>query len=158
MRDAILILVCGLLGFLGAGPAVAADRGRVPRLVERVIDGDTVVLDGGEPLRLIGINAPEYQPHKHRIDPYGKESAACARRRLDGKKIFLEYDIERRDKYKRTLAYAYSGEGELVNRALVAEGCAKAGYYPPNGRHYRAIKEAEKEAKARRKGLWAVVD
>lgn len=152
-----IVLVCGLLGFLGAVP-VSAEEARVPRVVERVIDGDTVVLDGGEHLRLVGINAPEYQPHKRRVDPYGKESAACARERLDGKKIFLEYDIERQDRYKRTLAYAYSAEGEFINRALVGEGCAKAGYYPPNGRHYRELKEAEREAKARRKGLWAAVD
>ena len=153
-----IILVCVLLGFLGANLAGAADEGRVPRVVERVIDGDTVVVDGVEHLRLIGINAPEYQPHRHHIDPYGKESASCARDRLDGKTVFLEYDVDRKDKYERTLAYVYSDAGELINRTLVAEGCAKAGYYPPNGKHYRTIKEAELEAKVRRKGLWAVVD
>ena len=148
-----MLLAAGILGAAGFWP-VRAEEQRTPRRVERVIDGDTVVLAGGEHVRLLGINAPEYEPWRHYAQPYGKESTACAGKWMAGKKVLLEHDTERKDKYGRTLAYVYLENGDLINRELVAEGCAKARYYAPNGRYYKILKEAEKTAKADHRGLW----
>ena len=46
---------------------------KTPHGVRRVIDGDTLELDTGERIRLIGINAPEYQPWKNHADSDQKE-------------------------------------------------------------------------------------
>lgn len=158
VRIALKAVVCAAGLVFVATAAVFALEGRTPRMVARVIDGDTIELDGGERVRLIGINAPEYELWKPRIDPYGKESLGCAKRWMDHKKVLLENDVERLDKYGRTLAYVFSEDGDFINRALVAEGCAKVRYYAPNGRYYKILKEAEKNAKAEHKGLWATVD
>ena len=49
-----------LAAALLAGPqATEADEPRELREVARVIDGDTLVLDGGERVRLIGVDTPE---------------------------------------------------------------------------------------------------
>ena len=124
-------------------------------VVRSVIDGDTVQIQNGERVRLIGINAPEYEPWRNLEEPYGREAALFLKRLLTGKKIFLESDSEKKDKYGRTLSYAYFEDGRFINRLLVSEGYARARYYRPNGRYYQLLKEAEGEAKAGKKGLWA---
>ena len=124
-------------------------------LVRRVIDGDTFELENGERVRLIGIDSPEYEPLKNHVQFFGKEASDYARGLLDRKKIRLENDIEPRDKYGRTLAYAYLEDGQLVNRLLVREGHARAKYFPPNGRYRRELNNAQKEAQKSKKGLWA---
>lgn len=121
----------------------------------RVIDGDTFDLDTGERIRLIGINSPEYQPWRNEAQFFGKEAADYARKILSGKKIRLESDIEAKDKYGRTLAYAYLEDGQFVNGLLVQEGYAKARDYPPNNRHLEDLNRAQKRAQKNKKGLWA---
>ena len=122
--------------------------------VRRVVDGDTFVLEGGEWIRLIGIDAPEYQPKKKHIDFFGREALEYARRLLTGKKIRLEKDIDPTDDYGRTLAYVYLEDGRFVNLLLVQAGYAKVKYYSPNGRHYLELKQSQDKARRSKKGLW----
>ncbi len=123
-------------------------------MVNRVIDGDTFELAGGERVRLIGINSPEYEPWKNIKQFFGKEASDYARKLLDGKKVRLELDSQTLDKYRRTLAYVYLEDGQFVNSLLVQEGYAKAKSYPPNNRYRQVFNELEKEAKKNKKGLW----
>ena len=120
-----------------------------------VIDGDTFQLDTGQRIRSIGVDTPEYQPWKHRADFYGKEAFLFAKRLLKDKKVLLERDVSENDKYGRRLAYVYLEDGTFVNRLLVAEGFARAKNYPPDSRYKKTLREAEKEAKTLKKGLWA---
>ena len=120
-----------------------------------MIDGDTFDLETGERIRLIGINSPEYEPWKHYEEPYGKEAAQFTQQMLSGRSVTLEKDLEPKDKYGRTLAYVYLEDGQMINQILVERGYAKARYYKPNGRYYSILKEAEKEAKRKQKGMWA---
>ena len=122
------------------------------------VDGDTFELDTGERVRFIGIDTPEYQPWKGRIDYFGKEASEFSKRYLTGKKVILESDIQEKDKYGRTLAYVYLENGEFVNKVLVEQGYARAKYYRPNGRYRQVFKEAEQKAKENHKGLWANID
>jgi micrococcal nuclease len=143
------------VAFLFLGVAFAEGAARTA-LVTRVVDGDTIRVNAGERIRLIGINTPEYEPWKPFIQPYGKEAAEYSRELLTGKKVRLEPDVEPKDKYGRTLAYVYLEDGTFVNELLVREGYARAIYYAPNGRHYTELKAAEKEAKAEHKGVWGL--
>ena len=123
-------------------------------VVGRVIDGDTFVLLSGERVRLIGIDTPEYEPWKNRVDFYGLEASNYSRKLLSDKKVVLEFDVKDKDKYERTLAYVYLEDGEFVNRRLVEEGYARAKYYAPNGRYRVIFKEAEEKARLAKKGIW----
>ena len=125
--------------------------------VRWVIDGDTFDLDSGERVRLIGIDTPEYQPWKNRIDFFGKEASEYSRKLLTGKKVRLEKDVDPKDNYGRTLAYVYLEDGRFVNLLLVEEGYARAKYYSPNGRHYLEFKKSQDEARRSKKGLWTRV-
>lgn len=71
-------------------------------LVKRAIDGDTIELSTGERVRLIGVDTPETKDPRKAVQYFGKEAAAFTRRMVEGKRVRLECDWERKDKYGRT--------------------------------------------------------
>jgi len=142
------------LSLLTGTPAGA--EGRRQAIVSWVIDGDTFQTSDGERVRLLGIDSPEYQPHRRKIDPFGKEASEFAKKTLTGKKVLLEGDVEPKDKYGRTLAYVYLPDGTFVNESIVAQGLAKSRYYKPNGKHREELKAAQKAAKKAKKGIWSL--
>jgi micrococcal nuclease len=94
--------------------------------IEKVVDGDTVVLDSGEKVRLLGINAPELHHPDYPVQKYGQEAKDYLKNRVEGKKCRLEYSIlDQYDKYNRLLALIYL-DGALVNGELVKKGFAFA--------------------------------
>jgi micrococcal nuclease len=82
-------------------------QGQDQRTVTRVIDGDTLVLDGGERVRLIGVDTPETVHPNKPVERFGKEASGFTRKMAEGKQVRLEYDAETagHDRYGRTLAY-----------------------------------------------------
>jgi micrococcal nuclease len=123
--------------------------------VERVVDGDTVVLDGGEKVRLLGIDTPETVDPRRPVERFGKEASVFARSLLQGRRVRVETDVEPRDRYGRTLAYLYLEDGTFVNLRLVEEGYASASRHPPNVRHAGLLRDAEKRAREMGRGLWS---
>ena len=133
-------------------PAPAA-RARVTR----VIDGDTVVIDNGCRVRYIGVDTPETRHPKKGVEYFGKEASDFNRRLVAGKKIRLEYDAEKFDKYGRLLAYVYA-DGVFVNAELVVAGYARARPVPPNTKHADLFLDLQSKAKAGKKGLWSRIE
>ena len=90
--------------------------GQDTELVERVIDGDTFVMDGGERIRLLRIDTPE------RKEEGFQEAKDYMIARVEGKKVTLI----RKGKgyYKRTLAEVYVN-GVNINDELLTNGLAK---------------------------------
>lgn len=118
-------------------------------LVSRVIDGDTIDLADGITIRYIGINTPE-------VGQPGAEEATEANRALvEGKKVRLEYDVQKQDKYGRTLAYVYLEDGTFVNAELVKQGYAQVATYPPNVKYVELFQKSQQEAQTEKRGLWA---
>jgi len=151
------LFVVSILGFsFGDVHSQAAPENTQRRsgIVHWVIDGDTFELETGERIRLIGIDAPEYQPWKGPVDAFGKEAAHFLKQLLDRQPVFLELDAEIKDKYGRTLAYVYLPSGEFVNLRLVREGLARVKPYPPNMRYYALLKNAQKKAQSEKRGVW----
>ncbi len=127
--------------------------------VSRVVDGDTFWVDDGSvkgmKVRLIGINAPE--PRNNGTRPkafFGTESTIYLQRLLKDKKVRLEYDISRHDRYGRTLAYAYLEDGTFINAHLVRNGYATVMTVPPNVKHQQTFTELAAKARRQNKGLW----
>ena len=69
--------------------------------VERIVDGDTIVLSFGSIVRYVGITAPENN------EPFETESTEENRKLVEGKTISLEYDNYKADKFGRILAYVF---------------------------------------------------
>lgn len=124
--------------------------------VTRIADGDTihVLLNGRrERLRLIGLDAPEIAHPDIAAECYGTASARFTRRSLEGRSVRLEFDVERRDRFGRLLAYVFH-RGELFNQTLVADGFAIERSYPPNLAHQEELQRAEADARLHLRGLW----
>ncbi len=124
--------------------------------VKSVYDGDTIVLENGQRVRLLGINTPEIES-RHRVsEPGGTAAKDWLKNQIQGKKVYLEYDLEKHDKYKRSLAHVFSADGEHLNLALLKNGLAFISIIPPNVRHADAFDEAQKQAEKQNLGIWAL--
>ena len=120
------------------------------KLVQRVIDGDTFILESGETVRFIGIDAPETTG----VDEcFAAESKDFAKNLLEGKIIRIEKDVSEKDRYGRLLSYVYLEE-IFVNEYLVQEGYAVSASYPPDIKYQERLKTAQREAFMNKKGLW----
>ena len=117
------------------------------------MDGDTIVLDDGERVRYIGIDTPETVHPRKPVEWMGKEAGQANRLLVEGKRVGLEYDVQRRDKYGRKLAYVYVGN-VMVNELLVRAGYAQVSTYPPNVKHQERFLRAQRQARDEQLGLW----
>src|SRR3990167_1293984 len=91
-------------------PIAKDDSKQVGIKVVKVIDGDTIEIDGGARVRYIGIDTPETVSPTSAIECYGKESSNKNRELVEGKTVRLEKDVSEIDKYGRLLRYVYVGD------------------------------------------------
>ncbi|MCC6934545.1 MAG: thermonuclease family protein [Candidatus Yanofskybacteria bacterium] len=123
-------------------------------LVAKVVDGDTIEIDGGARVRYIGINTPETVDPRRPVQCFGKEASAFNKKLVEGAYVRLVRDISDTDKYGRLLRYVYLPDGTFVNLELVARGYAQASAYPPDIAHAKEFAAAQADARTSRLGLW----
>lgn len=138
------------------------------RLVQRVVDGDTFVLEGGERVRMLGIDTPEKfesrkldsdaersGKDKKTIQRLGELASQYTKKLIEGKKVILvpESNYEDKDKNGRLLRYVYLEDGTFVNKKIVEDGYANAYRTFPVSKLDELI-QAEKEARENSRGLW----
>jgi len=137
-------------------------------LVKRVIDGDTIQLESGERVRLIGIDTPEMhesdklyrdsqrtQQDIKTIQKLGRRAYEFTKSLVEGKRVSLEFDVERRDKYDRLLTYVYLKDGTFVNAEIVKQGYASLMTIPPNVKYADLFLRLYQEARLNKRGLWS---
>ena len=122
--------------------------------VVRVVDGDTIEIEGGQTVRYIGIDTPETVHPQKTVECFGREASNKNKEIVDGKFVRLEKDVSEVDKYGRLLRYIYVDD-VFVNELLVREGFAHASSYPPDVKYQDLLSSAQKEAQSQNKGLWA---
>lgn len=123
-------------------------------VVQRVVDGDTIVLVDGRTVRYIGIDTPETKHPTKGVQCFGPEASSKNSQLVLGKTIQLEKDVSETDRYGRLLRYVWL-EGRLINEQLVAEGYAQASSYPPDIARQQQLLQAEKNAREANLGLWS---
>jgi micrococcal nuclease len=149
--------------------SVPAEQGEW-RTVERVVDGDTFVLNGGERLRLIGVDTPEvHESEKLRRDAersghdvgtiiaLGKQASAFTKSLAPpGTQVRLEFDQQPRDRYGRLLAFVWLPDGRMLNETIVCEGYGNAyTRYPFKQEYMDRFRACEHSAREQGRGLWA---
>lgn len=135
--------------------------------VKRAVDGDTLVLEDGSRVRLIGIDTPEMHESEklHRdsqrsgqdtstIQKLGRQAYEFTKKLAEGKRVSLEFDLERHDQYDRLLAYVYLKDGTFVNAEIVKQGYASLMTIPPNVKYADLFLKLYQEARQNRRGLW----
>jgi micrococcal nuclease len=123
--------------------------------VERVVDGDTVVLSDIGKARLIGVDTPEVYGG---VECYGRAASAFAKRTLSGRRVRWRYDVEERDRYDRALVYLWLEDGRFFNSMLVREGFATPLTIPPNVAFADRFVADARAARRSSRGLWGSCD
>lgn len=129
--------------------------------VTGVIDGETVMLDDGSSVRLIGSLAPQAVDVGAAAGAWPAE--ADAKRSLSdlvlGKSVQLAYGGRRTDRYGRHLAHLFlsaNAGGTWVQGALLASGVTRAYGLPGNFLCAKELRAHERQAQAERRGLWTM--
>jgi len=126
--------------------------------VSRAIDGDTIELSNGEKVRYIGIDTPELR-ERHGTEwayspqPYAELAKEFNQGLVGARRARLEFDVQKRDKYNRLLAYVYVDDN-MVNLEIVKQGYAMIYTYPPNVKYTEEFLAAQTQAREDQKGLW----
>lgn len=123
--------------------------------VKWVPDGDTLHLEDGRSVRLMGIDAPEMGRDGSPDQYFAREARDYLRRLVEGRPLRLETDGQGPDRYGRVLAAVFLPDGRMVNEILVEEGLA---FFYPHAHQDRgfqnAMLAAQKRAIFSRKGFW----
>jgi endonuclease YncB( thermonuclease family) len=122
-----------------------------------VYDGDTLTLDNGDRVRLLGIDTPELKEKQ----PFAVDSKEYTKKYCYGKDIWLSFDgDENKDHYGRLLAFVWVSLGEskwlCINEGLVASGLAHA-YSPTKTKkvhNYDKMLSLQKLARTHKRGQW----
>lgn len=71
-------------------------------------------------------------------------------------RVGLEFDLDRKDRFNRTLAYIHDKDfpGRTFNWVLVRRGFGTAKHYAPNFKYRAMLDEAQRKAAAENRGLW----
>lgn len=171
-RCAALAVGAAALACLAAAAASASEACAPPETgtthgVARVIDGETLLLDSGEDVRLIGALAPkpdaqpvETQDVRPRDWPPARDALAALEALVADRSVTLRTEGRQRDRYGRALAQVYVGRagpdrtGVWVQESLIRNGHARAYALPGNAGCLSALLKMEAEARAAKRGLW----
>jgi len=127
-------------------------------LVNRVIDGDTIVIEDDIEIRLIGVDAPEQG------ECFYQEATDALTELIEGKNIYIKKDVSGKDNFGRLLRYIFVAnensfvDNLFVNKYLIEKGYA--GLMPATqDKEYRGILEyARNQARLQNIGIWSVCE
>jgi micrococcal nuclease len=143
---------------LGSACSAAVPVQREPARLVRVINADTLtILYRGkwEEIKLIGPEAPQTVLNDRAYEEALKSSSTpdeVIRRGLQacefvkgllryGSQFWIEFDVQKRDRYSRLLGYVYLADGRMLNEVILRQGLADLFLVPPNLRYSRRFQE-----------------
>jgi len=150
---------CEATGTAARPPTIQATASG-PYAVETVVDGDTIriICNGTSTrVRLVGINAPESVKDDAPVECGGPEASTYLHSLLDGQQVFLSADPGQgvRDRYDRLLAYVWTADGTLANRAILEHGHAEATGYGKPFAYSEDFSAAADQAQKNKAGRWS---
>jgi len=158
-RQVVLLIVA--IAALLLAPWLAEDASSPSQLepgtyrVQRVVDGDTLVLTNQARIRLIGADTPETVRPNHPVEPWGPEATQFTREFVTGRDVRLQFDGPQKDKYDRFLAHVWVGD-RMLEEELIRAGLATAA---TDYRYSSAMKTrflaAQDQGRAAGRGIWS---
>lgn len=113
-----------------------------------VYDGDTFVIETGDEVRIVGVDAPE------KGHPFSRKATEFARHKLLGRLVRIEPAKTIRDKYNRILGWVWLEDGALFNEEILRRGLAYTYFVEEDLKYKEVLFKAQCEARAKRRGLW----
>lgn len=138
---------------------VAAEICTPPAVAElvtaaRVIDGDTLRLEDGRRVRLIGIDTPEIGREGRASEPFAEQARERLQALVREPGLQLVVGQQAEDRYGRTLGHLFTGRGANIEALLLADGLGFALAVPPNLALLECHAAAEGEARRELLGVW----
>ena len=129
-------------------------------VVTSVTDGDTVILDGGRVVRMIGTQAPKLPLDRPNYPtwPLAPEAKVALEALALNKPVRLGFGGEEIDRYGRVLAHVFVAgtDGEIwAQQAMVAQGLARVYSFPDNRSCLDLLFAAEGRARLGGLGIWS---
>lgn len=156
---ALCVILLSLAACAPSSPFPDMEPGETGRVV-RVIDGDALVLDTGQTVRLVSIEAPAMYPRGAGPAPHAGESARMLEDLALGRRVRLFYPGITRDRYDRALAHVITIDGIgptiWLNRVMLERGGAWVRLYPSTAKRGQDLLIAEAAARSEQRGLWAL--
>ncbi len=152
------IVILGLFGAMNIGGAdlnseIIPESGADIVTVVRVIDGDTIVIDGDVHIRLLGIDAPEAG------ECFYEESKDTLINLVQGEDVQLQKDVSDKDNFGRLLRYVFlSNDNLFINKVLLEQGYADVMSSGQDLVYRRLLTSSRNQAITQRKGMWAVCE
>lgn len=150
-------LVLGAAGFLLQEPRTAkAQETKGPWRVTDVVDGDTLTLEDGREVRLVGLMAPKLSLGRARVatEPLAEESKAALAAMALGQPVSLWFGGAREDRYGRHLAHLHLPSDQWVQGEMLRHGWARVYSFADNRARVAEMLALEATARAARRGIW----
>jgi micrococcal nuclease len=157
----LIVLVAAAIGypslFGGASDEAGPDSGQSGSArVERVVDGDTVILSARlGSSRIVGVDTPETVKPDTPVQCFGPQASDFSKRVLgDAGRVRYRVALEPVDSYGRSLVYLWLPDGRFFNAMLVRRGYARTLPFPPNTRYAPLFQRLAEAAARTGRGLW----
>lgn len=126
-------------------------------MVTSVVDGDTVVLESGEQVRLVGIMAPKLSLGRDWLadQPLAQEAHEALEGLVQGRTVTLAYGGTHRDRHGRLLAHLILEDGTWVQGWMLEQGLARVYSFADNRAAVPAMLALEEAARQDGRGIWA---
>lgn len=128
-------------------------------VVQSVVDGDTVLLDDGRQVRLVGIQAPKLPLGRSNFPtwPLASEAKAHLQALVQGQRVALRLPPQAMDRHGRVLAHLVRvDDGMWVQGAMLAKGLARVYTFPDNRVLAAPMLALERQARADSTGIWGL--
>ncbi len=125
-------------------------------VIEKVYDGDTVRLEDGGKIRLIGINTPELGRDGSPDQPYAVQAKSRLRQLVNStnRKVGVLMDNQKKDRFGRTLAHLFLPDSTNISALLLREGLGWHIAVTPNTEFLECYAREQQEARAKKLGVW----
>ncbi|WP_417316831.1 thermonuclease family protein [Emcibacter sp.] len=138
--------------------AEALSRPEGPFLVTEVVDGDTLRLEDGRQVRLVGLQAPKLPLGREGFTewPFAKEAKEALEELTLNKQVTLRYGGLQTDRYGRALAHLFLPDGTWIQGEMLKAGMARVYSFRDNRTQVRDMQAIEQEARRKRRGMWGL--
>ncbi len=130
--------------------------GQTIRVID-VVDGDTVILEDGRQVRLVGIQAPKLPLGRPGFEkwPLADEAKDALEKLVLNQPVTLAFGGQRVDRYDRLLAHLFTGDGTWAQARMLADGLARVYSFPDNRALAADMLAYEDKSRNNRTGIWS---
>jgi micrococcal nuclease len=129
-------------------------------IVNRVVDGDTIVMSDGRTVRYLNVDTPETKKPGVKVQCFGPEASEFNKKLAESREVVLVADKESQDRYGRDLRLVFligrdtTDPSQSLNAEIVRNGYGRSLIIKPNDSFASVFQSLEYKAKQTKTGIW----